>query len=479
MIVIFTSGRRRLWPAKLEEILDFSRVRPHVDRSACRLESKPGIWALDLDAPADRSASLLRLMGVECPARDVGRLYNLARSKDMALKQSAPIAPRAGRAWIVAAVAGAFLTTAGGCHHRRSALRPVFTAPRAAAPCTNCGAAGSTTVVTEPETTIIREGSSPRAPIESDPGASIPSDVPPLGAPSDTTPTSRSTRRPETPPRATIDSAPDLDALPPAASSSRYKSLKPSYDSGSKPAAKSAPPLQSPSGSPTSYKTKVDGGLRSTSTAGVVKRTSAQEGLRAFLGKDGGGELFYPGKAERPWKYIVLHHSATATGSYDTIDAEHRKVLGFDGCGYHFVIGNGTGSGDGQIEVSQRWVNQKHGVHCRNAKKSEIDEYGIGICLVGDFDDAPPTARQVAAVRLLVDYLSRKYDIAEENVETHAHLAATPTACPGKHFPFDSVVAPPSVEVRNERPAREPRRVPTAWKLEAPRRRVQTGTPVY
>jgi len=419
-------------------------------------------------------------MGVEGPARDVGRLFNLARSEDMALKQSAPIAPRAGRAWIALAVAGAVLATSGGCKHRRSALRPVFTAPRAAAPCTNCGGAGSTTVVTEPETTIIREGSTPRARIESDSGGSIPSDVPPLGAPIDTTPTSRSSRTTETPPKATIDSEPDLDALPPAASSARYKSLKPSYDASSKVAPKSAPTLQPPGGTGTSsYRTKVDGGLRSTSAAGVVKRTSAQEGLRAFFGKEGGEELFFPGKADRPWKYIVLHHSATETGSYDSIDAEHRKVLGFDGCGYHFVIGNGTGSGDGQIEVSQRWVNQKHGVHCRNAKKSEIDEYGIGICLVGDFDKAPPTARQVAAVRLLVDYLGRKYEIDEENVETHAHLAATPTVCPGKHFPLESVVAPPSVEVRNERPAREPRRVPTAWKVETPRRQAQGGTPVY
>jgi hypothetical protein len=403
----------------------------------------------------------------------------------MALKQSAPIAPRAGRAWIVAAVAGAVLTTAGGCNHRRSALRPVFSAPRAAAPCTNCGGAGSASIVTEPETRII-EGSPSRGPIESDSGGSIPSEVPPLGAPIDSpvdpTSTSRSSRTPDRKPTATIDSEPDYDALPPAASSSRYKSLKPSYDANAKGSTKSAPPLQPPAGSGTSsYKTKVDGGLRSTSTAGVVKRTSAREGLRAFFGKDGGDELFYPGKADRPWKYIVLHHSATEAGSYDSIDAEHRKVLGFDGCGYHFVIGNGTGSGDGQIEVSQRWVKQKHGVHCRNAKKSEIDEYGIGICLVGDFDKAPPTPRQVAAVRLLVDYLSRKYDIADENVETHAHLAATPTVCPGKHFPFESAVAPPSVEVRRDRNADEPRRVPTAWKVQSPRRQTQAqgGAPVY
>ena len=101
----------------------------------------------------------------------------------------------------------------------------------------------------------------------------------------------------------------------------------------------------------------------------------------------------YPNKADRPWRYIVLHHSASASGNYDQIDGEHRKILGIDGCGYHFVIGNGSGSPDGQIEVSRRWNNQKQGAHTRNARTHDADEYGIGICLVGDFDQQAPVGR--------------------------------------------------------------------------------------
>lgn len=405
----------------------------------------------------------------------------------MALKQSAPIGVRAFKAWTVAAVAGALVATTG-CNHRRSALRPVFSAPRAvAAPCTNCGDGGSA-VVADPGATIIRGGAAlDGAPTVSEPGGAIPSDVPPLDEPLiDRTPTSRSSSRPETPPKATIGD-PYLDELPDAAPTSRSRSLKPSYDSKAKSNTKASPLLQGPEASSSTspstsssnlYRTKVDGGLRSTSATGVVRRTSGQETLKSFFGEAGGDELFFPNKADRPWKYVVLHHSATPTGSYDTIDAEHRKVLGFDGCGYHFVIGNGTGSGDGQIEVSQRWVNQKHGVHCRNARKSEIDEYGIGICFIGDFNNAPPTARQVAAARSLIAYLSRKYEIADDNVETHAHLAATPTVCPGKHFPFESVTAAPDRTVQQEaRPARSVRPVPTAWKVRTPSR--PSDAPVY
>jgi len=164
------------------------------------------------------------------------------------------------------------------------------------------------------------------------------------------------------------------------------------------------------------------------------------EQLRPFVDESTANDLVYPNKADRPWRYIVLHHSAAPEGSYDQIDREHRKILGFDGCGYHFVIGNGTGSDDGQIEIAQRWINQKQGVHCRNARTHDVDEYGIGICMVGDFDQRQPTARQVAAAKALVAYLSQRYSIAPSRVTTHVQLAATPTVCPGKYFPTDSIL---------------------------------------
>jgi N-acetyl-anhydromuramyl-L-alanine amidase AmpD len=197
-----------------------------------------------------------------------------------------------------------------------------------------------------------------------------------------------------------------------------------------------------------------------------VRRTSYQERLVPFLGKSGGSELFFPDRADRPWKYIVLHHSANSSGNYDQIDAEHRKVLGYDGCGYHFVIGNGTGSGDGEIEISRRWVTQKHGVHCRNAKNAQIDEYGIGICLVGDLDREPPTPRQIAAAKALVAYLSARYRVSESRVETHSHLAATPTVCPGKYFPVEAFRSSSTAAASVENGAAASRRtVPTSWRV--------------
>jgi N-acetyl-anhydromuramyl-L-alanine amidase AmpD len=123
-------------------------------------------------------------------------------------------------------------------------------------------------------------------------------------------------------------------------------------------------------------------------------------------------------------------------------------MLGWNGCGYHFVIGNGTGSPDGQIQVARRWSDQKNGVHCRNGKNADVNEYGIGICLVGDLDSEPPTAKQIASARALIAYLSERYQVPSDHVETHAHLAASPTKCPGKLFPTNEILSSASFVVR-------------------------------
>lgn len=387
----------------------------------------------------------------------------------MALKSMARIALRPRRAWLIAIVAPALLGVAGCSSHRRDSLRPVYSMPAATAPCTNCGSsAGSSAIVTEPAAGAAT-GAAPRAlssePAIDEPSAATESTVPPLGSPAGSGRSAQRNVLPEQAPKAVIGDEPELNMNP--SQSTRPRS--PQVPSSPVPANK--PALQPPSTSPTSS-LKTTNGIRTASASGPRRQASAQQRLTPYFGESGGNELFYPSKADRPWKYIVLHHSANTTGNYDQIDHEHRKVLGYDGCGYHFVIGNGTGSEDGQIEVAQRWVNQKHGVHCRNAKNAEVDEYGIGICFVGDLDKEPPTLRQVAAAKALIAYLSTRYGIARSHVETHAHLAATPTVCPGKHFPIEALLAASPRARKDEATASRP--VPTSWQVAR-----RTGLEVY
>jgi N-acetyl-anhydromuramyl-L-alanine amidase AmpD len=134
-----------------------------------------------------------------------------------------------------------------------------------------------------------------------------------------------------------------------------------------------------------------------------------------------------------------LHHSAHPTGSFSQIDRDHRERLGTAGCGYHFVVGNGTQSPDGQVEVATRWSDQRAGQHCRDSRIADINDYGIGVCLIGDFDNTAPSERQIAATRALVAYLQDRYGIPNENVVTHDRAARTATTCPGRNFPGDAI----------------------------------------
>lgn len=142
----------------------------------------------------------------------------------------------------------------------------------------------------------------------------------------------------------------------------------------------------------------------------------------------------------RPWAFIVLHHSATTSGSVEAIDREHRRRTDrrgnrWLGIGYHFVIGNGHGMRDGETSATFRWKQQLHGAHSGSLPHNDR---GIGICLIGNFEDAPPTSAQQKAVTQLVRRLVIEFGIPPTRILGHNQVRAT--ACPGRHFPFHEIV---------------------------------------
>ncbi|MFO8007039.1 MAG: peptidoglycan recognition family protein, partial [Candidatus Brocadiia bacterium] len=137
----------------------------------------------------------------------------------------------------------------------------------------------------------------------------------------------------------------------------------------------------------------------------------------------------------RDWRYIVVHHSFTQAGSEEVFDRYHKRK-GWLGVGYHFVIGNGQGSRDGAVEVTFRWERQLHGAH---AGVKEYNEHGVGICLVGDFEEGYPTARQMRSLVSLVNYLQERCRIPTSRLLLHRHLKNT--RCPGQNFPFYEFVS--------------------------------------
>ncbi len=152
------------------------------------------------------------------------------------------------------------------------------------------------------------------------------------------------------------------------------------------------------------------------------------------------GDWLPPSQLEKKWIAVVVHHSATENGNAAIFDKMHREQYHWEGIGYDFVIGNGTDSGDGQVEVTFRWRKQIPGAHCRATPNNWANKNGVGICLVGDFNRTVPTARQMQSLLKLIRFLQKRYGIPRSRIYGHNSTpGARVTDCPGKRFPMARV----------------------------------------
>jgi len=150
-----------------------------------------------------------------------------------------------------------------------------------------------------------------------------------------------------------------------------------------------------------------------------------------------------PVEGGQKWMYIVIHHSATKRGNARMFERYHKARGMQNGLAYHFVIDNGTcGKGDGQLEIGNRWKKQLPGGHC---KQQWVNEVGIGVCLVGDFNKGRPTWRQMRTLASLVNELMKRYGIKSAHVVGHGKIKGEQTQCPGKYFPWKDFYASISV----------------------------------
>jgi len=139
------------------------------------------------------------------------------------------------------------------------------------------------------------------------------------------------------------------------------------------------------------------------------------------------------------WQYIVVHNSGTRQGNAAAFDYYHRHFRRMqNGLAYHFVIGNGTSTGNGQVEVGDRWRRQINGGHVHS---DYLNNIALGICLVGDFNRDQPTRAQLDCCEELIRYLRQRcgkvgdhYPIVKPHREVNPPRWATD--CPGDVFPY-------------------------------------------
>jgi len=141
----------------------------------------------------------------------------------------------------------------------------------------------------------------------------------------------------------------------------------------------------------------------------------------------------------RRWQFIVVHNSGTRQGNARVFDYYHKHVRRMqNGLAYHFVIGNGTSTGNGQVEVGDRWRRQINGGHVHS---DYLNNISLGICLVGDFNRDQPTRAQLEACEELIRFLRQRCGGTGRGaipVKPHREINPPrwPTDCPGDDFPY-------------------------------------------
>lgn len=122
----------------------------------------------------------------------------------------------------------------------------------------------------------------------------------------------------------------------------------------------------------------------------------------------------------RPWAGIWVHSNSAPKGSLRSLEAAHASR---GGAPFHFVIGNGTETADGQIEEGPLWRGQAPGLN------REV----IEICLIGQIDREKPTRKQQAALESLCARLCRERLIPPSEVFAESEKKRG-VACPGRFF---------------------------------------------
>ena len=132
--------------------------------------------------------------------------------------------------------------------------------------------------------------------------------------------------------------------------------------------------------------------------------------------------------AVRPdrWRYIYIRHTRTTSGNALTLGQ------GTNGIGDHFVIGNGSGAIDGEIQIGQRWNQQVTALP--PLPGAVIDPACVSISLVGDFDRTVPTPTQLHRLSQLVRTLQNRLGIPAQNVLLLTEQSGSPAGS-GKYFP--------------------------------------------
>ncbi|OHB66143.1 MAG: hypothetical protein A2Y76_03175 [Planctomycetes bacterium RBG_13_60_9] len=106
------------------------------------------------------------------------------------------------------------------------------------------------------------------------------------------------------------------------------------------------------------------------------------------------------------WESIEIYFSGTKRGSIE-------QPSGAVDMSCHFVICNGRGAKDGEIQTTEQWQKQWS---IRPGRTWQGTDKTIRICLIGDSVTMLPTDYQLKRLEMLLEALCRKFNISPDFV---------------------------------------------------------------
>jgi N-acetyl-anhydromuramyl-L-alanine amidase AmpD len=123
-------------------------------------------------------------------------------------------------------------------------------------------------------------------------------------------------------------------------------------------------------------------------------------------------------------KKVIIHHSATTSGSPESYARYHVKENDWPGIGYHFVIQK-----SGQIFQTNNLSTISYHTSGQNTRS-------IGIALTGDFDKQNPTAAQVDSLVSLIQSIQKELG---RKLAIEGHNEHSAKSCPGDRLNVDDI----------------------------------------
>ena len=134
-----------------------------------------------------------------------------------------------------------------------------------------------------------------------------------------------------------------------------------------------------------------------------------------------GGWLVYDDPLAETLHSVVIHHTALEFGDGpQAVQALHMQTANFADVGYHFLI-----DGAGQLYEGRPF-------NVRGAHTGGFNTGYVGVCLLGNFEAAPPIQAQLNTLRRLLAHLRETYTIT--HMGGHRDFQPGVTVCPGQNL---------------------------------------------